>query len=200
MAQLPISPYKKSLIDAIREFSFLAIIGDTGSGKTTQIPQFVLDDFTASDIRRIAVTQPRRIAAISAAKRVAAEQRCRLGSRVGYKIRFEKNVTPPNPNAVDKFSEDALGSRLIYMTDGVLLRECVADPLLLSYDLVILDEAHERSLETDVLFGLLKRACRLRIAASNETETSNITSQLKVLVMSATLDVEKFSDFFDQCP
>lgn len=107
------------------------------------------------------------------AKRVSEEQDVRLGTKVGYTIRFD-----------DKTSSS---TQLKYMTDGILLREATEDPQLSQYSVVIIDEAHERTLETDVLFGLLKKTQRLR-------------PDLKILVMSATLDVEKFSDFFDECP
>ena len=110
---------------------------------------------------------------IIVAKRVSEEQGVRLGSTVGYTIRFD-----------DTTSSD---TKLKYMTDGVLLREATEDPHLNQYSVVVIDEAHERTLETDVLFGLLKKTQRLR-------------PDLKILIMSATLDVEKFSDFFDECP
>ncbi|KAJ3291467.1 ATP-dependent RNA helicase dhx8 [Borealophlyctis nickersoniae] len=153
------------------EESFSALGDDLGSGKTTQLPQYILESM--SSVRSIAVTQPRRIAAISAARRVSDEMGTRLGEEVGYSIRFER----------------VAGSRtkILYMTDGTLLRACTADPRLDAYDVVVLDEAHERSLETDVLFGLMRRACRLR-------------PDLKLVVMSATLDIEKFSEYFGDCP
>ncbi|KAF9902299.1 DEAH-box ATP-dependent RNA helicase prp22 [Lobosporangium transversale] len=167
---LPIFDHRDGLMDAIQNNNILVIIGETGSGKTTQLPRYIIEEFRGM---RIGVTQPRRIAAISVAKRVAEEYDCRLGSTVGYTIRFD-----------DKTSSR---THLKYMTDGVLLREATVDPLLENYDLIIIDEAHERTVETDVLFGLLKRARSKR-------------PSLKLLVMSATLDVTKFSDFFDECP
>ncbi|KAL0135764.1 P-loop containing nucleoside triphosphate hydrolase protein [Mucor lusitanicus] len=170
-AQLPTFEYKQDLIDAIREYSILVIIGETGSGKTTQIPQYILEELP--ELHKVGVTQPRRIAAITVAKRVSEEQGDRLGSRVGYNIRFD-----------DRTSAD---TRLVYMTDGILLREATMDPCLNKYNVIIIDEAHERTLETDVLFGLLKQTHRKR-------------PDLKILIMSATLDVAKFSDFFDACP
>ncbi|KAJ3119254.1 DEAH-box ATP-dependent RNA helicase prp22 [Nowakowskiella sp. JEL0407] len=184
MTTLPIAPYQGQLVDAIATHDALVVVGDTGCGKTTQIPIFLFNHSRP----RIVCTQPRRIAAISAANRVAWELNSKVGSLVGYKVRFEKCLS-----LTDKNSE---GTRIIYMTDGVLLRECVSDPLLSSYDIVLLDEAHERSLETDVLFGLLKQTCRLRIS---NVEQHGL-KPLKVVIMSATLDVEKFSDFFDECP
>ncbi|KAI9268196.1 P-loop containing nucleoside triphosphate hydrolase protein [Phascolomyces articulosus] len=168
---LPTFEYKNELIDAIREYNVLVVIGETGSGKTTQIPQYILEGLP--ELKKIGVTQPRRIAAITVAKRVSEEQGVRLGSTVGYTIRFD-DITSPD-------------TQLKYMTDGVLLREATQDPHLSQYSVVVIDEAHERTLETDVLFGLLKKTQRLR-------------PDLKILIMSATLDVEKFSDFFDGCP
>ncbi|KAI7856385.1 P-loop containing nucleoside triphosphate hydrolase protein [Circinella umbellata] len=168
---LPTFEYKNDLIEAIKEYSVLVVIGETGSGKTTQIPQYILEGIP--EMKKIGVTQPRRIAAITVAKRVSEEQGVRLGSSVGYTIRFD-----------DTTSSD---TKLKYMTDGVLLREATEDPHLNQYSVVVIDEAHERTLETDVLFGLLKKTQRLR-------------PDLKILIMSATLDVEKFSDFFDECP
>ncbi|KAI8811883.1 P-loop containing nucleoside triphosphate hydrolase protein [Cladochytrium replicatum] len=167
---LPIYEYRDALVDAIREYDHLVVVGDTGSGKTTQIPQYILEDIP--DLTKIAITQPRRIAAISAARRVSQEQGAPMPSLVGYKIRFDRSITS--------------STRAIYMTDGVLLREAIVDPILSEYDAVLLDEAHERSLETDVVLGLLKRAAHKR--------------PLKIIIMSATLDVQKFSDFFDQSP
>ncbi|KAG0083311.1 DEAH-box ATP-dependent RNA helicase prp22 [Podila epicladia] len=167
---LPIYDHRDGLMDAIRDNGILVVIGETGSGKTTQLPRYVIEEFRGM---RIGVTQPRRIAAISVAKRVAEEYDCRLGDTVGYTIRFDDTTSSR--------------TRLKYMTDGVLLREATMDPLLKKYDLLIIDEAHERTVETDVLFGLLKRTKAKR-------------PELKLLIMSATLNVTKFSDFFDECP
>ncbi|CAG8582571.1 3720_t:CDS:2 [Cetraspora pellucida] len=168
---LPVFPYRQEIIDAIKSEPLLVVIGETGSGKTTQIPQYILESFP--EFRLIGVTQPRRIAAITVANRVSEEHGSRLGDDIGYCIRFD----------------DCTSARthLKYMTDGVLLREATIDPRLSHYDVIIVDEAHERTLETDVLFGLLKETHRLR-------------PELKILVMSATLNVEKFSDFFNSCP
>ncbi|KAF9386920.1 DEAH-box ATP-dependent RNA helicase prp22 [Podila verticillata] len=167
---LPIYDHRDGLMDAIRDNGILVVIGETGSGKTTQLPRYAIEEFRGM---KVGVTQPRRIAAISVARRVAEEYDCRLGDTVGYTIRFDDTTSSR--------------TRLKYMTDGVLLREATMDPLLLKYDLIIIDEAHERTVETDVLFGLLKRTKAKR-------------PELKLLIMSATLNVTKFSDFFDECP
>ncbi|KAJ3024548.1 UNVERIFIED_CONTAM: putative pre-mRNA-splicing factor ATP-dependent RNA helicase dhx16 [Siphonaria sp. JEL0065] len=167
---LPIFQYREGLLEAFHEFQVLIVVGDTGSGKTTQLPQYLLEE----DINlRIAVTQPRRIAAISAASRVATETNTLLGNRVGYAVRFE--------------SVRSQTTKLTYLTDGTLLQMTKGSLTLDEWDVVILDEAHERSLETDVLIGLLKRACKERPA-------------LKLIVMSATLNMDKFSAFFDDAP
>jgi len=119
----------------------LIVVGDTGSGKTTQMVQYLAEAGYA-DRGRIGCTQPRRVAAMSVAKRVSEEVGCRLGQEVGYTIRFEDCTSPE--------------TRIKYMTDGMLQRECLIDPLCSSYSVVMLDEAHERTIATDVLFGLLK--------------------------------------------
>ncbi|KAI9184359.1 hypothetical protein H9P43_003412 [Blastocladiella emersonii ATCC 22665] len=169
-SELPIAGFRKDLVDAIREHNLLVIVGETGSGKTTQIPQYILDDQPDA---RIVVTQPRRIAAISNAKRVAAEMGGHVGERVGYAIRFESAVST--------------STQIRYVTDGVLLREIIDDDTLSAHSVVIIDEAHERTVGTDILLGLLKQCLQKR-------------KDIKLLVMSATLDVEKFSDFFHECP
>lgn len=170
---LPVYPFKQDLIDAIREHQVLIIEGETGSGKTTQIPQFLHHaGFTKNDMK-IGCTQPRRVAAMSVASRVAEEMGYKLGNEVGYSIRFE-----------DCTSERTM---IKYMTDGMLLREFLGEPDLASYSVMIIDEAHERTLHTDVLFGLVKDIARFR-------------PDLKLLISSATLDAEKFSAFFDDAP
>lgn len=120
----------------------LVVIGETGSGKTTQMTQYLVEEGFCQRGKKVACTQPRRVAAISVAKRVSEEMGVRLGQEVGYQIRFE----------------DFTSSRTIvkYMTDGMLLRECLLDPFLRQYSVIILDEAHERGINTDVLFGLIK--------------------------------------------
>ena len=151
----------------------MIVVGETGSGKTTQLTQYLLEAGYA-DKRNggkiIGCTQPRRVAAVSVAKRVAEELGVRLGQDVGYAIRFEDNTT-----------KDV--TKIKYMTDGVLLRESLNDGDLDCYSAIIMDEAHERSLNTDVLFGLLKAICRRR-------------RDLKLIVTSATMNAEMFSWFF----
>ncbi|KAM3613919.1 uncharacterized protein V6R79_007063 [Siganus canaliculatus] len=170
---LPIFPYREDLLSAIHEHQVLVIEGETGSGKTTQIPQYLLEDGYTKGGMKIGCTQPRRVAAMSVAARVAQEMSVKLGNEVGYSIRFE-----------DCTSERTV---LKYMTDGMLLREFLTEPDLASYSVIIIDEAHERTLHTDILFGLIKDIARFR-------------PDLKVLVASATLDTERFSCFFDDAP
>ncbi|CAB4062845.1 DHX16 [Lepeophtheirus salmonis] len=170
---LPVYPFRKSLIEAINEHQVLIIEGETGSGKTTQIPQYLYEAGFTKDGKKIGCTQPRRVAAMSVSSRVAEEIGVKLGNEVGYSIRFE-----------DCTSERTV---LKYMTDGMLLREFLSEPDLSSYSVMIIDEAHERTLHTDILFGLIKDISRFR-------------SDLKLLISSATLDAEKFSEFFDDAP
>ncbi|XP_074990677.1 pre-mRNA-splicing factor ATP-dependent RNA helicase DHX16 [Calonectris borealis] len=170
---LPIFPYRDELVAAIAQHQILVIEGETGSGKTTQIPQYLHEEGYTRQGLKIGITQPRRVAAMSVAARVAVEMGTKLGNEVGYSIRFE-----------DCTSERTV---LKYMTDGMLLREFLTEPDLGSYSVIMVDEAHERTLHTDVLFGLIKDIARFR-------------PQLKVLVASATLDTQRFSAFFDQAP
>eukprot|EP00923_Selenidium_pygospionis_P024373 GHVN01042270.1.p1 GENE.GHVN01042270.1~~GHVN01042270.1.p1 ORF type:complete len:1135 (+),score=156.61 GHVN01042270.1:80-3484(+) len=165
---LPIFKFREQLLSAIKDNQVLVVIGETGSGKTTQMTQYLAETGYASK-GMIGCTQPRRVAATSVAKRVAEEFGCRLGQEVGYSIRFE-----------DCTSADTM---IKYMTDGMLLREALVDPTLSNYAVIMLDEAHERTISTDVLFGLLKETCRQR-------------KDFKLIVTSATLDAEKFSDYF----
>ncbi|XP_062261478.1 ATP-dependent RNA helicase DHX33 [Platichthys flesus] len=175
--QLPIYQAKPQLLNQLRQLPNVILIGETGSGKTTQIPQYLYE----AGIGRqgmVAITQPRRVAAISLAGRVAEEKRTQLGKLVGYTVRFE-DVTSSE-------------TKLKFMTDGMLLREAIGDPLLLRYTVVVLDEAHERTVHTDVLFGVVKAAQRKR------RELHKIP--LKVIVMSATMDVDLFSEYFNKSP
>ncbi|CAA0818336.1 RNA helicase family protein [Striga hermonthica] len=169
---LPIFSVREELLQVIRENQVVVVVGETGSGKTTQLTQYLHeDDYTSNGI--VGCTQPRRVAAMSVAKRVSEEMETELGDKVGYAIRFE-DVT--GPNTVIK-----------YMTDGVLLRETLKDADLEKYRVVVMDEAHERSLSTDVLFGILKKVVARR-------------RDFKLIVTSATLNAQKFSDFFGSVP
>src|SRR5690606_4545140 len=136
---LPIFELRDDLIAAVKQNQILVVIGETGSGKTTQITQYLAEAGFA-DKGRIVCTQPRRVAAMSVAKRVAEEVGCQIGDEVGYTIRFEDCSSSR--------------TRIKYMTDGMLLRECLLDSSLASYSVIMLDEAHERTIHTDVLFGL----------------------------------------------
>jgi pre-mRNA-splicing factor ATP-dependent RNA helicase DHX15/PRP43 len=152
--QLPVWEYRKAFMTTLAKNQVTVIVGETGSGKTTQIPQWCVDFALSLPVvngqkrRGIACTQPRRVAAMSVAQRVAHEMDVLLGKEVGFSIRFE-----------DCSSSKTL---LKYMTDGMLLREAMLDPLLESYACVLLDEAHERTLATDILMGLLKEVARQR--------------------------------------
>ena len=169
-ALLPISQHKESILYTIETTHFTIIVGETGSGKTTQIPQFLAQAGWCKDGKVIAITQPRRVAATSVAARVASEMRTTLGEEVGYSIRFE-DVTSSR-------------TKIKFLTDGMLLREALVDPLLSRYSVVMVDEAHERSLSSDVLLGLLKKIKKKR-------------PELRVIISSATLEAEKVAAFFE---
>jgi pre-mRNA-splicing factor ATP-dependent RNA helicase DHX15/PRP43 len=157
-----------------QQSQILVFVGETGSGKTTQIPQFVLfDDLPQTQGKMVACTQPRRVAAMSVAQRVAAEMDVKLGEEVGYSIRFEDMT---GPKTIMK-----------YMTDGMLLREAMNDHNLSRYSTIMLDEAHERTMATDILMGLLKEVVGRR-------------PDLKIIIMSATLDAQKFQRYFMDAP
>uniref|UniRef100_A0A3B3BJ91 RNA helicase n=1 Tax=Oryzias melastigma TaxID=30732 RepID=A0A3B3BJ91_ORYME len=178
--KLPIYHQKNKLIQAVRENSFLIVSGETGSGKTTQLPQYLYEAGFCKD-GKIGITQPRRVAAITVAQRVAQEMHCSLGLEVGYQVRFDDFTTP---STVVK-----------YMTDGCLLREVLADPALSAYGVIILDEVHERSLNTDILLGLLKK-----VFSNPHTASKGRSFPLKVVVMSATMETDKLSVFLNNCP
>ena len=169
---LPVYKFRKQLLDAVKENQLMIVVGDTGSGKTTQLTQYLAEGGFANN-GIIGCTQPRRVAAMSVAKRVAEEVGCKVGEEVGYTIRFEDCTSPQ--------------TKIKYMTDGMLEREILLDPNLRKYSVIMLDEAHERTISTDVLFGLLKKTLKRR-------------SDLKVIVTSATLDADKFSEYFNKCP
>ncbi|KAI9323357.1 P-loop containing nucleoside triphosphate hydrolase protein [Dichotomocladium elegans] len=172
--KLPVHAQRSEFLELVHNNQFVVLVGETGSGKTTQIPQFLAyDELPHLKGKQIACTQPRRVAAMSVAQRVADELDVQLGEEVGYSIRFEDNTSPR--------------TFLKYMTDGMLLREAMSDPKLSRYSAIVLDEAHERTLSTDILMGLLKEVCKAR-------------KDLQVIVMSATLDAGKFQKYFDDAP
>ncbi|KAK7169839.1 hypothetical protein R3I94_000163 [Phoxinus phoxinus] len=169
---LPIFAVRQELLNIIRDNNIVIVVGETGSGKTTQLTQYLHEDgYTGYGM--VGCTQPRRVAAMSVAKRVSEEMNSNLGEEVGYAIRFE-----------DCTSEKTV---IKYMTDGILLRESLRESDLDHYSAVIMDEAHERSLNTDVLFGLLREVVSRR-------------SDLKLIVTSATMDSDKFAAFFGNVP
>ncbi|KAH8981106.1 P-loop containing nucleoside triphosphate hydrolase protein [Lactarius hatsudake] len=169
--KLPVFAQMDEFYKMFTKHQIIVMVGETGSGKTTQIPQFVVySDMPQTKNKIVACTQPRRVAAMSVAKRVADEMDVQLGKQVGYSIRFE-DMTEPGTTF------------LKYMTDGMLLREAMNDPDLQRYSTIILDEAHERTLATDILMGLLKALVKRR-------------KDLKIIIMSATLDALKFQKYF----
>ncbi len=171
-AELPISSHSEELIQAIRKNDVTIIVGETGSGKSTQIPKMISEALGTKAM--IACTQPRRIAAVSIATRIAEECEIDVGTTVGYKIRFDDLTYP--------------GTKIIVCTDGILLQEIKFDVLLEKYDAIFVDEAHERSLRIDFLLGLLKDIQKKR--------REQFMNPLKIIIASATLDTEKFFDFF----
>jgi ATP-dependent helicase HrpA len=171
-ALLPISARREAILDALGATQVLIVAGDTGSGKSTQLPQYCLE-LGRGERALIAHTQPRRLAARALAARIAEEIGQPVGGRVGFRVRFADQVSK--------------ATRLVLMTDGLLLAELASDPELRRYDTIIVDEAHERTLNVDLLLGVLKRLLPRR-------------PELKVIVTSATLDVERISRFFDGAP
>ncbi|CAH0016164.1 unnamed protein product [Clonostachys rhizophaga] len=169
---LPAFAVREDLLRVIRENQVTIVIGETGSGKTTQLTQFLMEDGYGKT-GMIGCTQPRRVAAMSVAKRVAEEMEVPLGSTVGYAIRFE-----------DCTSKETV---VKYMTDGVLLRESLNEPDLDKYSCIIMDEAHERALNTDILMGLFKKILQRR-------------RDIKLIVTSATMNAKRFSEFFGGAP
>ncbi|XP_042409696.1 pre-mRNA-splicing factor ATP-dependent RNA helicase DEAH10-like [Zingiber officinale] len=200
---LPIASVERRLVEEVRKNDTLIIVGETGSGKTTQLPQFLYNGGFCCDGKTIGISQPRRVAAVTVAKRVAEECSVKLGQMVGYSIRFE-DVTSSS-------------TRIKYMTDGLLLREAQLDPFLSRYSVIIIDEAHERTVHTDVLLGLMKKVQLARSHATNKEnnlskeaadglaksgnfslmpcQNAKLTS-LKLIIMSASLDARCFSEYF----
>jgi ATP-dependent helicase HrpA len=171
---LPVSRERDAILKSIRENQLTVVVGDTGSGKTTQLPKMALEYTQELGLKgRVGCTQPRRLAAASVSKRVAEEMGVSLGQEVGYQVRFQDNTSK--------------STRVKFMTDGILLAETQGDPDLKQYSVIIIDEAHERSLNIDFLLGYLKILMERR-------------PDLKVLISSATLDAGGFSEFFNKAP
>ncbi|CAH2079326.1 unnamed protein product [Thlaspi arvense] len=185
---LPIVMMEQEIMEAINYHPTVIISGQTGCGKTTQVPQFLYEagfgsKQCSSRSGIIGITQPRRVAVLATAKRVAFELGLRLGKEVGFQVRYDR-----------KIGED---SSIKFMTDGILLREIQNDFLLRRYSVIILDEAHERSLNTDILIGMLTRVIKIRQEYYEEQRKSlqpenQIITPLKLILMSATLRVEDF--------
>ncbi|EOY28092.1 RNA helicase family protein isoform 5, partial [Theobroma cacao] len=168
--RLPVYKYRTSILYLVESHATTIVVGETGSGKTTQIPQYLKEAGWADGGRVIACTQPRRLAVQAVASRVAEEMGVKVGEEVGYTIRFE-DIS--NPDA----------TRIKFLTDGVLLREMMEDPLLTKYSVIMVDEAHERSISTDILLGLLKKIQKRR-------------PELRLVISSATIEAKAMSDFF----
>lgn len=176
--KLPVWEYKETFLRLLDENQTVVLVGETGSGKTTQIPQWCVEYCVkaSSETKQklcVACTQPRRVAAMSVAARVAEEMDVALGEQVGYSIRFEACTSSKTV--------------LKYLTDGMLLREAINDSRLSQYGVIVLDEVHERTLSTDILMGVLKQLILNR-------------RDIKIVVMSATLDAGKFQSYFDNAP
>ncbi|KPM42762.1 Pre-mRNA-splicing factor ATP-dependent RNA helicase-like protein cdc28 [Neonectria ditissima] len=170
---LPIYQYRDDFLAALEQYQVLVIVGETGSGKTTQLPQYLHEAGYTKNGMKVGCTQPRRVAAMSVAARVADEVGVKVGNEVGYTIRFE-----------DCTSDKTV---MKYMTDGMLLREFMTEPDLSGYSAIMIDEAHERTVHTDILLALVKDLSRER-------------PDLKLLISSATMNAEKFAQYFDDAP
>lgn len=168
--ELPIHTYRNQLLYAVEHCSVVIVSAPTGSGKTTQLPQYLYEAGWAQAGKQIVCTQPRRVAAVSIAARVAHEVGSVMGDEVGYAIRFEDNTTPER-------------TRIKFTTDGALVRECLFDPLLREYSVILVDEVHERSANTDMLLGLLRKIRRRR-------------PELRIIISSATMDADALAEYF----
>jgi pre-mRNA-splicing factor ATP-dependent RNA helicase DHX15/PRP43 len=162
---------EKNIMDTIKKHQIILLSAETGSGKTTQVPKFILKhlDFKG----KVVCTQPRKLAVSNTSERVAAELDVNLGQEVGYQFRLERRITEK--------------SKLIFMTDGILLIQIINDPKISEYDAIIIDEAHERSVQIDLLLSLLKNVLEKKL-----------NPKLKIIIMSATADVEKFGNYFSK--
>lgn len=166
---LPMAYYKEATVSAIRQNQVVLVAGDTGCGKSTQVPRYLLE----AEYENIACTQPRRLACISLCKRVAYETLNEYGSNIGFQIRFEKSKTQ--------------NTKVLFVTEGLLLRQVATDPLLSMYNVIIVDEVHERHLHGDFLLGIIKCLIQQR-------------ADLKVILMSATINIDLFRDYFWGAP
>ena len=170
---LPAFQVRSKLLQVVNDNQVVVIIGETGSGKTTQLAQYLNEQGYCEGGKLIGCTQPRRVAAMSVASRVAVEMGVKLGEEVGYTIRFEDRTSAR--------------TKVKFMTDGILLRETLMSKMLDKYSCIIMDEAHERSLNTDILFGIFKTLLARR-------------RDLKLIITSATMNANKFSQFFGSAP
>lgn len=168
--RLPIYANRSQILYLLENYRTVVIVGETGTGKTTQIPQYLYEAGWAAGGRVVGCTQPRRVAAQTVAARVAEEMGTQLGQVCGYTIRFDDKSDPAM-------------TRVKFLTDGILIREMMGDPLLSRYSVLMIDEAHERSVYTDVLIGLLKKVQKRR-------------KDLRLIISSATLDADAFKSFF----
>lgn len=166
-ASLPIAAYEKEIVEAVKNESILILAGDTGCGKSTQVPQYLYN----AGFDKIACTQPRRIACIGLSKRVSHEMLSEYGSIVGYQIRFERQKTKQ--------------TKILFITEGLLLRQLSDDENLSQYSVIIIDEIHERNLYGDFLLGICKCLLRAR-------------PEIKIVLMSATININLFANFFDE--
>ena len=220
--KLPVYKFRSEICDLVHDNEAVLVMAETGSGKSTQIPQYIYESGFIKHHRKnisqrnrrlrlaqtICVTQPRRVAAITVAKRVAEEMGCEPGTLVGHRVRFDDTTDFQGKNT----------TRVLYLTDGMLLREATTDPLFTRYQCIVLDESHERSLQTDILFGVVKRAMKAR-GSDKSYDGNNSTAKdkdeliqirmrqralelelppLHIVIMSATLEVETFENFFPQ--
>lgn len=165
--ELPVAKYKTEIQAAVQQEKVVLIAGDTGCGKSTQIPQYLYE----AGFQSICCTQPRRIACISLSKRVAHEMLCEFGSTVGYQIRFERSK---NKN-----------TKIVFMTEGLLLRQLSTEAALTQFDVIVLDEVHERHLHGDFLLGVAKCLIKAR-------------DDLKLVLMSATINIDLFANYFNE--
>jgi HrpA-like RNA helicase len=168
-ANLPIFQYSSHILSVVEAHQVVIVAGDTGCGKSTQVPQYLL----GAGYGKIACTQPRRIACISLAKRVAFETLQEHGTEIAYQVRFEGSKSP--------------ATKILFLTEGLLLRQLQTDPLLSWYEVLIVDEVHERHIHGDFLLGILHGLVYRR-------------PDLKLILMSATINIQLFSGYFDDAP